>query len=183
MKMNHWTKASIAFFLPLSVLLFVPTPHTTGKIHIPGNLDVIGMIQRIHSNNDSINSVNQKIVGNMTQISQLADITGQIGENLHTLKQGITTQDSSLSNLDTLSQKEIDLSNGLHGLAQNLSSDLSKISQSSSSQNRSIQQMIDTSRQLGNIANQIAQVNSTITGKLNTARDKTKQVNSSMPGL
>jgi hypothetical protein len=165
--------------LPVCLLLVAAVAMQQHKL--PANLDLLGMIRHIHANNDSINTVNGKIVGNMTEISHLSDTTAQIDDHLHTLQAGLATPDASLKHLDALSQQEVDLSVSFVGLENQLSSDLGKIKQSSVSQQSSVQLMIKTTQGLSQTAERVGSINGTIAGKLAQATQISGQVAREMP--
>lgn len=139
------------------------------------------MIRHIHANNDSINNTNSEIVGKMQKINDLAGTTSRINDNLVNLKQGMTQQDSSLANLQQLSQKQIELSDSLNGLANTLSSDLSSVEQNSAQQKNSVQQMLNTSASLSRSAKEAVDLNEQIAGKLDKATSASAEVVKSMP--
>jgi hypothetical protein len=167
--------------LPVCLLIVVAGATAMQQHKLPADLDVLGMIRGIHTNNDSINTVNSKIVGNMADISRLSDTTAKIDAHLHTLQVGMAAPDASLSHLDTLSQQEVDLSVSFVGLANQLSGDLGTIKQASDSQQRSVQQMIQTTKALSQSAAQVASINGTIAGKLAQATQISGQVAQEMP--
>lgn len=173
--MNHLLRAVLAFGIPFAVVAFAPVPQ------IPEKVDVLGMIRHIHANNDSINNTNSEIVGKMQKINDLAGTTSRINDNLVNLKQGMTQQDSSLANLQQLSQKQIELSDSLNGLANTLSSDLSSVEQNSAQQKNSVQQMLNTSASLSRSAKEAVDLNEQIAGKLDKATSASAEVVKSMP--
>jgi hypothetical protein len=173
--MNHLTRGVLAFGIPFLVIGWAPVPT------IPEKLDILGMIRQIYANNDGINSTNNEIVGNMKQINHLAGTTSRIGQQLTTLQQGLGEQDASLVNLNVLSQRQIELSDSLHKLANTLDHDLILVQQGSAGQSGSIQEMLETTRTLSRLAQEITTVNGTIAGKLDRAAKTTAEVVNSMP--
>lgn len=173
--MNNKIRALLAFGIPFLAVGFAPIPK------LPEKLDVLGMIHHIYANNNGINNENQKIVGNMKQISDLAGKTVSIGGHLNELNAGLKEQDSSLAHLNELSKKQVELSDSLHNLAGTLSTDLKNVKQSSASQDSSVQQMLDSASSLSRLAKEIADVNSTIANKLERAKNTTAEVESEMP--
>lgn len=173
--MKHVTRALLAFGIPFLAVGWAPVPK------IPEKLDVLGMIRHIYANNDGINSTNSRIVGNMEQINTLAGTTARIGQQLTTLKQGLGEQDTSLANLNQLSQRQIELSDSLNRLASTLNNDLKLVKQGSASQSGSVQNMLDTTRNLSRLAQEVTSVNGTIAGKLDRATKTTAEVANNMP--
>lgn len=165
----------------LPTVLLVVAAGATQMHKLPAQIDLIGMIQHIHDNNNSINTVNGKIVGNMGDISQMSNTTAKIDDHLHTLQAGLAKPDASLKHLDALSQQEVDLSVSFVGLANQLSSDLNKIKQSSDSQQLSVQGMIQTTQALSQTAERVGSINGTIAGKLAQATQISGQVAREMP--
>lgn len=172
-------KQALLIGVPLCLLIVVAVVLPKGQL--PANLDLIGMIKHIHSNNDNINSVNDQIVGNMVEISHLTDTTTQIDGELHTLQKGLSAPDASLVHLDALSQQEIDLSTQFRRLATQLNGDLGQVNQAADSQQNAIQQMIRTTKSLTGTAQQVVSINGTVAGKLSQATKISDQVAQEMP--
>lgn len=165
----------LAFVLPFLVVAFAPVPS------IPKKLDLVGMIQHIHTNNDDLNKVNSKIVGNLSGISQAAGTSAQIDSLLHSSKDGLASENQSLARLHVDSQQEIDLSKSLNQLAYKLSNNLNTVHQYSVVQNQSIINLLATANKLSKLATQIEQTNGTIASKLTTATEESKQIANNMP--
>lgn len=179
LKLPRWKKRVLASVLVM--LLIAGGIAATGNVRIPKNLNLIAMIRTIHSNNDKINTVNSKIVGNMQQISDLSGITSNIGQHLQTLNQGVAENDQSLSDLNNLSQQEVTLSTSFVSLANSLHTNLVKISNSSNSQSQSVSTMLSQMNQLSTSAAHMTQVNQSIAGKLSTATQETGTIAREMP--
>lgn len=168
-------RAAAAFLIPMAVVVVAPTPH------IPPDMDILGMVRHINTNNNGINQVNNSIIGKMTNINNMTDTTQTIHSHLQTLQAGIGDQDKSLANLKVLSAKQVDLSESLHSLAQSLTGDLSTIYTSSKDQSAMLQKMQDSAATLARLADQLQQTNGTMAAKLDQATSKTAEVNQSMP--
>ncbi|OFW81466.1 MAG: hypothetical protein A2201_04620 [Alicyclobacillus sp. RIFOXYA1_FULL_53_8] len=180
LKLPRWKKRVLASVLVM-LLAAGGIEAATGNVRIPKNLNLIAMIRTIHSNNDKINTVNSKIVGNMQQISDLSGITSNIGQQLHTLNQGVAGNDQSLSDLNNLSQQEVALSTSFVSLANSLHTNLLKISNSSNAQSQSVSTMLSQMNQLSASAAHMTQVNQSIAGKLSTATQETGTIAREMP--
>lgn len=154
---------------------------SAGSLKIPSNLNLVGMIKNIQGNNNKINTVNSKIVGNMKQISNLSGTTAKIGQQLQTLNQGVGTDRQSLTTLNKLSQQEVSLSTSFVGLARTLHTNLSSIAGSSTAQSQSVNQMLAQMSALSASASEMTKVNQSIANQLNTATHKTGTIASEMP--
>lgn len=178
-KRKHWLLigGAVVLLAALVVLPCVAPP----KLAIPKNLDLLGMIKHIQSNNDSINAVNTKIVGNMEDINHLTDTTTRIDGDLHELYQGLGGPQASLGHLGALSEQEVELSQSFVGLAGNLTDDLGRIKQAGGSQQASVNAMIATTKALSQTAQNVERVNGTIAGKLGQATQMARIVAQEMP--
>ncbi|MBL0385281.1 hypothetical protein JJB07_01365 [Tumebacillus sp. ITR2] len=172
-KALRWTSMT-ALTLLLAGLALIPFEDLT-------QLDPLTNIRHIGTNNDQLNAVNDRIVGRMQNISDLAETTQQIDAHLHTLQKGLDGPATSLGHLDQLSQREVDLSKQFVGLATHLQTNLTSINSSSTGQQTTIQSMNDTTALLAASANQLAATNDTMADKLDQAAVLTKQVEQSMP--
>ncbi|WP_018131058.1 hypothetical protein [Effusibacillus pohliae] len=175
--MNYYTRAILAFGIPFAVVAWAPVPH----LHIPEKLDVLGMIRHINANNEGINSVNDKILKDMENINRQSDTTARIHNGLLTLQQGMSEQDASLADLNRLSSKQVELSSSLNRLAGILATDLRDVQQASASQFGSVQKLLETANSLSRLAQEVADVNGSIAGKLDRATQASGQVASNMP--
>ncbi|HEU4963854.1 MAG TPA: hypothetical protein VFV52_08380 [Bacilli bacterium] len=172
--------------LLIAGLVALPTLGLLGTLafaspQVPTQWDLLGMIRSIYAKNEQINEVNGGIVGQMSDINRLSDTTGRIGEGLSTLQAGVTKQDRSLARLQTLSQKQIDLSIDLKNYATTLHGDLTRIKQGSGHQSASVQAMIRAAHQLAQTAAEVEQTNATIAGKVDRAADLSAEVAHDMP--
>jgi long-chain acyl-CoA synthetase len=170
----------IALGSAAALMIGAITAYASGA-RIPKNLDVLGMIQYIHHNNQQINNENGQIVGNLKNIDNLAGTTSTIGSNLHTLKSGTIQDDASLNNLNQLSQQEIQLSQSFYALAQTLQGNLTKISSAGAAQNGYTSSMVAQAQQLNQIASRLANTNQEVAGKLNQADAKARIIAAEMP--
>lgn len=174
-------KRGIAAAIVVALLAFGGLQAATGNLKMPSSLNLIDMIRTIHGNNNKINGVNSQIIGNMQQISNLSGVTANLGQQLHTLSQGVSTDGQSLASLNNLSQQEVTLSTSFVRLAHTLNSHLSAISSSSQAQNQSVARMLAQMHQLSNSASTMTQVNQSIANQLTSATQKTATVAKEMP--
>jgi long-chain acyl-CoA synthetase len=172
----RWVAAATVALL----LVGVGTVFASGA-RLPKNLNILGMVQHIRSNNDKINQENGQIVGNLQGISQLATTTSTIASNLHTLKDGIVQDGTSLQNLNQLSQQEIDLSQSFYTLGQTLQTDLGGIAHAANAENNSVHTMVEKAAELNRVASNLATVNQSVANKLSTADSKARTIAAEMP--
>jgi long-chain acyl-CoA synthetase len=152
-----------------------------GMPHVPKNLDVLGMVKGIQHTNEQIGTENNKIVGDLSHVNQLAGNTPSMAAQLKTLSNGVGTDKSMLATLSRLSQQEIDLSQQFYSLAQRLKADMSSIDQSASAQNRSLQAMNRSAAAVSQSLSRIVEVNQATAQQLRTADGKARVIADEMP--
>jgi long-chain acyl-CoA synthetase len=152
-----------------------------GMPHLPKNLDVLGMVKGIQHTNDQIGTENQKIVGDLKHVNQLASNTPSMAQQLKGLNRGVGTDKSMLTTLSGLSQQEIDLSQQFYSLAKRLKSDMSSIDQSAREQNSSLQAMTRSAASVSKTLSRIAEVNQSTSKQLGTADGKARRIADEMP--
>jgi hypothetical protein len=143
--------------------------------------DLIGRLQKINSNNDSLSDKNKTIVVNMQNVDSQVGKTGEVAARLKQVNEGLKAQQGTLQALVPVTSDQVSLSTNLKNVCNLINGNMKTISSASLQQNEQLKRMSSVLNDAQSKLESVQKGNQAINDKLGTAASKSAEIEQSIP--